>query len=54
VRKTSARIGGDRHRSSYEDGADPESTQAIVVDSRPKVEAITDNLLAASTSIRSQ
>jgi cellulose biosynthesis protein BcsQ len=54
VRKSSARmetILSDLHKKTT-----PilESTQSIVVDSRPKIEAITDNLLAASTSIKSQ
>ena len=54
VRKTSARmeaIVSDLHKKT---APILESTQAIVVDSRPKLEAITDNLLAASTSIKSQ
>src|SRR5437868_4234146 len=54
VRKTSARmetIVSDLHTKT---APILESTQAIVVNSRPKIEAITDNLLAASTSIKSQ
>jgi len=54
VRKSSARmeeIATDLHKKT---APILESTQAIMVDSRPKIEAITDNLLAASTSIKSQ
>ena len=54
VRKSSARmeaILSDLHKKT---APILESTQSIVVDSRPKIEAITDNLLAASTSIKSQ
>src|SRR3954454_1068875 len=54
VRKTSARmeaIVADLHKKT---APILESTQSIVVDSRPKIDAITDNLLVASTSIRSQ
>jgi len=54
VRKTSARmeaIATDLHAKT---GPILESTQAIVVDSRPKIEAITDNLMVASASIKSQ
>jgi hypothetical protein len=54
VRKTSARMEAivtDLHKKT---APILESTQSIVVDSRPKIEAITDNLLAASTSIKSQ
>ena len=54
VRKTTASmeaIANDLHKRTAPilDG-----TQAIVVDSRPKIEEITDNLVAASGSIRSQ
>src|SRR3954470_13944908 len=54
VRKTSARmeaIATDLHTKT---APILESTQAIVVDSRPKIEAITDNLMVASASIKSQ
>ena len=54
VRKTSVRmeaIVSDLHKKT---SPILESTQAIMVDSRPKIEAITDNLLAASSSIKSQ
>jgi len=54
VRKSSARmeaIMSDLHKRT---APILDSTQSIVVDSRPKIEAITDNLLAASSSIKSQ
>src|SRR5438270_8529290 len=54
VRKTWARMEAsvtDLHRRT---APILDSTQSIVVDSRPKIEAITDNLLAASASIKSQ
>jgi hypothetical protein len=54
IRKTSARmeaIADDLHKKT---APILESTQGIVMDSRPKIEAITDNLVAASTSIKSQ
>src|SRR3954451_6884441 len=54
VRKSSARmeaIMSDLHKRT---APILDSTQSIVVDSRPKIDAITDNLLAASTSIKSQ
>jgi hypothetical protein len=54
IRKTSARMeamADDLHKKT---APILESTQGIVMDSRPKIEAITDNLVAASTSIKSQ
>ena len=54
VRKSSARmeaIMADLHKKT---APILESTQGLMVDSRPKIEAITDNLLAASSSIKSQ
>jgi len=54
VRKSSARmeaIMSDLHKRT---APILDSTQSIMVDSRPKIEAITDNLLAASSSIKSQ
>jgi hypothetical protein len=54
VRKSTARVEvimSDLHKRT---APILDSTQAIMVDSRPKIEAITDNLLAASSSIKSQ